>query len=177
MKFIIPLVLFSLLLTPLVASADIFRWVDDRGVVSFTDNMGNVPARFRAKAVQVDAPVESVQEVVIDQGAAKEKPTATAAKDKTEKNEPADDPKKKKLFGGKDEATWKKEAERMNFQVADTEKQMTEMRDRLADTSKMSRTEFLSLQNSLKLLEKRLEGQKSQQDGFMDSARKAGAPL
>lgn len=176
MKSIFPLVLFSLLLTPLVASADIFRWVDDRGVVSFTDNMGNIPAKFRAKAVQVDAPVESVQEVVIDQGASKEKPTATAAKDKAGKNEPADDAKKK-LFGGKDEAAWKKEAEKLNFQVADTEKQMTEMRDRLADTSKMSRTEYLSLQNSLKLMEKRLEGQKNEQNIFMDSARKAGAPL
>ena len=173
MRSILSLVLCGALLSPHIANADIFRWVDDRGVVSFTDNLGNIPAKFRTKAVQVDAPVEAVQEVVVEA----KQPAATKDKDKADKAEAADDPKKKKLYGGKDEATWKKEAERLNFQVTDTEKQIAELRDRMGDTSKMSRTEYLSLQNSQKLLEKRLETQKREQETFMDAARKAGAPL
>ena len=176
MKAKLPLLFFCLLLTPALASADIFRWVDDRGVVSFTDNLGNIPAKFRAKAVQVDAPVEAVQEVVVESGGSKDKQKSAVAA-KSDKDESADDAKKKKMFGGKDEATWKREAEKLNFQVTDTESQLSEMRSRLSDTSKMSRTEYLSLQNSVKLMEQRLATQKGQQEQFLDSARKAGAPL
>ena len=168
------IVLVCVLAVPLVASAEIYRWVNERGVVSFTDSLGNIPEKFRAKAQLIDAPVPPVQEVVMESGGSKAKPDAD---DKGDRKEAGDDQKKKKLFGGKDEATWKKEADRVNFEVSDTEKQIAEMRDRLGDTSKMSRTEYLSLQNSIKLLEQRLDGQKAKRDSFLDTARKAGAPL
>jgi len=168
------LVLVCILSVPLLASAEIYRWVNDRGVVSFTDNLGNIPEKFRAKAILIDVPVPPVQEVVMEQGGSKAKPVTD---EKGDRKESGDEQKKKKLFGGKDEATWKKEADRVNFEVSDTEKQIAEMRDRLGDTSMMSRTEYLSLQNSIKLLEQRLDGQKSKRDSFIDTARKAGAPL
>ena len=38
--------------------AEIFRWVDDRGVVYFTDNLHNIPAKFRAKATRVETRAE-----------------------------------------------------------------------------------------------------------------------
>jgi small-conductance mechanosensitive channel len=163
-----------MLAIPMVVSADIYRWTNERGVVSFTDNLGNIPPKYRAKAVLVDAPVPTVQEVVIDQGGSKAKAGADEAADRKDAGE---EQKKKKLIGGKDEATWKRESERINFEVSDTEKQIAEMRDRLTDTSKMSRTEYLSLQNSLRLLEQRLETQKAKRETFLDTARKAGAPL
>lgn len=173
MKTFALIVFTCLVLVPIIASAEVYRWTNERGVVSFTDNRGNIPERFRAKAVLIDEPMPAVQEVVVESGA-KDRP---GAEDKGEKKDAGDEQKKKKMFGGKDEATWKKEAERVNFEVADTEKQIAEMRDRLSDTSKMSRTEYLSLQNTVKLLEQRLAAKKSQQESFLDAARKAGAPL
>ena len=174
MKIAIVIAFVCAIMLPLTASADIYRWVNERGVVSFTDNLGNVPAKYRAKAVLIDANVPAVQEVIIGQvGEGKDK---AGDVDKDGKKDGADT-KQKKLFGGKDEATWKKESDRMNFEISDTEKQLSEMRDRLSDTSKMSRTEYLSLQNSIKLLDQRLNTQKNQRDNFLDTARKAGAPL
>jgi Domain of unknown function (DUF4124) len=32
---------------PLPSRADIYRWEDDRGTVHFTDDLGNIPAKFR----------------------------------------------------------------------------------------------------------------------------------
>lgn len=170
MKIFALIAFTCLVAVPVVVSAEVYRWTNERGVVSFTDNRGNIPERFRSKAVLIDEQVPAVQEVIVDSGA-KDKP---GAEEKGDKKDAAD---KKKLFGGKDEATWKKEAERMNFEVTDTEKQIAEMRDRLSDPSKLSRTEYLSLQNTVKLLEQRLATKKSQQENFLDAARKAGAPL
>lgn len=173
MKSALTAMLLGILLIPLTAGAEIYRWVNDRGIASYTDNLGNVPAKFRTKAVLIDEPVPAVQEVVIEPVATKERGTGD---DKKETKQASDD-QKKKLYGGKDEATWKKESDRMNQQVTETDKQIGEIRSRLTDTSKMSRTEYLSLQNTAKLLEQRLETQKQQRDSFLESARKAGAPL
>jgi clan AA aspartic protease (TIGR02281 family) len=34
-------------------AAEIIRWADDKGVVHFTDNLKNVPQKFRAKATRI----------------------------------------------------------------------------------------------------------------------------
>lgn len=36
-------------------AADILRWVDEKGVVHFTDNLHNVPEKFRANATRIKA--------------------------------------------------------------------------------------------------------------------------
>jgi clan AA aspartic protease (TIGR02281 family) len=33
--------------------ADIFRWVDDQGVVHFTDNLENIPEKYRSKVTRI----------------------------------------------------------------------------------------------------------------------------
>jgi len=43
---------FSTLLAPL-ASADIYRWEDESGGIHFTDDLSNVPAKFRGKAREI----------------------------------------------------------------------------------------------------------------------------
>lgn len=41
---------------PLTAfPADIFRWVDDKGVVHFTDNPHNIPGKYRSDAARIKA--------------------------------------------------------------------------------------------------------------------------
>ncbi|MFQ5851738.1 MAG: TIGR02281 family clan AA aspartic protease [Candidatus Binatia bacterium] len=34
-------------------SAELFRWVDERGVVHFTDNLHNIPEKYRAKMIRL----------------------------------------------------------------------------------------------------------------------------
>jgi len=40
---------------PSLQSAEIFRWVDERGVVHFTDNLGNIPEKDRLGATRIQA--------------------------------------------------------------------------------------------------------------------------
>lgn len=57
MKRIYPALLGALLFflpRPSLA-ADILRWVDEKGVVHFTDNLHNVPEKFRANATRIKA--------------------------------------------------------------------------------------------------------------------------
>lgn len=45
-------VIFS---APSLSAADLFRWVDERGVVHFTDNPHNIPERHKAGATRIKA--------------------------------------------------------------------------------------------------------------------------
>jgi len=47
------LVAATFLTTPPPSLADLFRWVDDRGVVHFTDNIHNIPERHRDSATRI----------------------------------------------------------------------------------------------------------------------------
>jgi clan AA aspartic protease (TIGR02281 family) len=37
------------------AAADLFRWLDERGVIHFTDSLHNIPENHRARAVRIQA--------------------------------------------------------------------------------------------------------------------------
>ncbi len=50
---IIALALFWL--PPLSAAGDILRWVDEQGVVHFTDSERNIPEKFRARVTRIKA--------------------------------------------------------------------------------------------------------------------------
>jgi aspartyl protease family protein len=47
------LVFFSVLV--LVRAADLFRWTDDKGVVHFTDNLHNIPEKYRSRSTRIKA--------------------------------------------------------------------------------------------------------------------------
>jgi clan AA aspartic protease (TIGR02281 family) len=43
------------LLPSLSAAADILRWVDEKGIVYFTDNVHNIPEKYRSNATRIKA--------------------------------------------------------------------------------------------------------------------------
>jgi clan AA aspartic protease (TIGR02281 family) len=45
--------LFFLFFTAAGDAVDLFRWVDERGVIHFTDNLHNIPEQHRAKALRI----------------------------------------------------------------------------------------------------------------------------
>lgn len=159
------------LLVAVSASADIYRWVDNRGVVSFTDNPASIPAQFRGKAVLMDAPEPAVQEVVSESKEGK-----STSPDTRKPTSATDGAEKKKLYAGKDEAAWKRDIARAQFELAEVEKQINALNERLRDTEKMSRGEYLNLQSTLKVLEIRRTNQKSKLDSLLESASNAGLP-
>jgi aspartyl protease family protein len=81
---------------PSLSAADLFRWVDERGVVHFTDNPHNIPEKHKNSATRIQAretppsqqppkpifldkatiPLQRKGQVVIVQGTVNEKATA-----------------------------------------------------------------------------------------------------
>lgn len=50
-----------LLIATSAAAAQIYQWKDSQGVVHFTDNPANVPAKYRSKSARDLKPLESVK--------------------------------------------------------------------------------------------------------------------
>ena len=158
------MLLLMLLLYPLSASALTYEWTDDRGTVSFTEDLGNVPKKYRKKVKVLDGD---------DGGAPQSTVINEPAKGKA-KEEPA---KAKKLFGGKDEAAWRNEFSTAKGNLQHAESGLVDLRARLNDTSKMSRSEYLTIQNTIKNEEARVQQLQKKLDALQESADRLGVPM
>ena len=153
-----------LLLYPLSAIAQTYEWTDDAGTVNFTEDLGRVPKKYRKK-VKVLGGDESGAPQVIE--------NAEPTKGKTKE---AGSLKEKKAPGAKDESL-RGEFGNAKANLQATEQEIERLRTRLADTSKMSRTEYLGLQNSMKQYEFRAEDLKKKLDQLRENAAKTGVSL
>jgi len=157
------LLVMMLLLYPLSSSAFTYQWTDDRGTVNFTEDLGKVPKKYRKKVKVSGGEDGAPQTTVISE------PESGKAKGATPLQG-------KKLYGGKDESGWRNEflSTRGNLQQAESD--LAELRGRLGDTSKMSRSEYLSIQNSIKHGESRQQQLKKKLDLLQESADRIGVP-
>lgn len=60
-------------------TAQIFQWIDDKGVVHFTDNSENVPVKFREKVLKRDLTVAPEQQNVPDNSGASQQPVTVSS--------------------------------------------------------------------------------------------------
>jgi len=152
-----------LLLYPLSAMALTYEWTDENGTVNFTEDLGKVPKKYRKKAKVLGAE-ESGPQTTVEPGepAKKTKPEAAG--------------EKKKLYGGKDEQSWRKEFALAKAEVKSTESELANLHGRLEDTSKMSHGEYLAIQNTIKHNEIKLQGQQKKLNELQESADRAGVP-
>lgn len=150
--------------------AQIYRWVDGKGVVSYTDNPASIPEPFRKRAVRVDEPPPPFEEIVIDQKKEGDR-EGEAIRPKKEGKET------KSLLDGKDEAALKRDVSRAAAEVADIESQLAGIDERISQKEKLSRGEFVTLQNSRKVLEIRLRKAREKQSEVTEAARRAGVTL
>ena len=158
------------------AAAVTYTWVDDQGTVNFTEDLGNVPPQFRKKAKVLGAEEETTPPAA---GETKEEPKPplqpkesgrTAEKPAVEKKE------LQKTYGGKSAETWKAEFGQLNAEVKAAEDQLVELRSRLGDLSKMSRGEYLTIQNTIRNSENRVVGLRKKRDALNQEADKAEVP-
>lgn len=174
MKIRTSLALLLLLLWSLPVAAEVYRWVDDRGTVNYTDSLGNIPRKYRHKATIVDesSGQPEIREVAEEPKkmeappAGQEKPPA--AKEGTEQ--------KKRVYGDKDEDAWRREFARLRSDLRQTQDSIDERRKRLGETEKLSRSQYLALQYDIGNLEKRLETLRGRLGALEESANKAGVP-
>jgi hypothetical protein len=167
-------IIFALLLIllPTLCTAEIYKWVDEKGQTGFSDDLGKVPRKFRDKAVvteQDQQAVEIIEKTEPDKGAKKggEQPASADNKGKGGA---------KLSFGGKDGDAWKQDFARQRHEVKSLEEQLVGIKERMADSSKMSRGEYLTLQNTAKDLDVRLGKAKQKLDALNTAADKAELP-
>jgi Domain of unknown function (DUF4124) len=166
----------SMVLFALPVIAETYTWEDDQGTVNFTEDLGKVPKQYRKKVKVVGEEEVPPPEANVGEG----KP---AFKVKTEvKTEAAREPKEKApavqqaVYGGKDAKTWQSEFTSSDADVKGAEKQLVEMRNRMKDTSGMSRSEYLNVQATIKSLESTVLERRKKRDDLKKDAETAGVP-
>jgi len=153
-----------LLLYPLSALAETYEWTDERGTVNFTEDLGKVPKKYR-KRVKVLGAEESPA------------PKSSVAPEPEPAQPKADEAQKgKKLYGGRDESAWRKDFLTANGELESAESELSALRERLQDTSKMSRSEYLAIQNTMKHAESRVARQQRKLDSLRENADRFGVP-
>jgi hypothetical protein len=173
------LILALLLAIPAVCSAEIYKWVDEKGQTGYADDLGKVPKKYRDKAAVTEKQEEAVE--IIEKGEANKTPKKggevkdDAAGDKGKSKEKEKD-KAKQLFDGKSGEEWKRDLARSKYEVKSLEDQSAGIKERMANAGKMSRGEYLTLQNTQRDLEVRIEKAKKKLDSLNQSADDAGVP-
>lgn len=174
MRLIIVTIL--LLAVPALCSAEIYKWVDEKGRAGYSDDLGKVPKKYRDNAVvteKLDQAVEIIEKSEPDKSPRKSgesKGGQTAGGDDKLKS------KDKPLYAGKDGAAWKMDFARQKHEVKSLEEQAAGIKERMADGSKISRGEFLTLQNTQRDLDVRISKARKKLDALSEAAEKAEVP-
>ena len=84
MKRILVIILFGLFISE-IAFAEVYKWVDDKGVVYFTDDITQVPEKYRPKAERIGLPEDKEETKV--QGELKSKKKEEAYRDRLGRGE------------------------------------------------------------------------------------------
>jgi hypothetical protein len=165
-----------LVLVALPAIAETYTWEDAQGTVNFTEDLGNVPPKYRKK-VKVLGDVESPPAEVNEVG---EKPAPRGKVEGSREGKPgapaAGKEKTKAIYGGKESEAWKAEFGALDADVKAAEKQLAETRTRMQETTGMSRAEYLTLQNRVKTLESSLLQRRKKLEALKQEAEAAGVP-
>lgn len=157
--------------------ADTYTWVDNQGTVNFTEDLGNVPAKYRNKVKVLSE--EEPPPAEVNQGG--EKPSAKVKPDaaREPRGEGAKAPgrdKAKMVYGGKTAETWKSEFGALDADLKASEKQLVETRNLVKDTSGMSRTDYLTIQNTLRAIENSVLMRRKKIEDLRREAEAAGVP-
>jgi hypothetical protein len=165
------LLVLLLVLYATSAAAVTYEWTDDRGTINFTEDLGKVPKKYRKKAKVLGAEENGTPQVIEEpvKGSATGSGSAAGTKDAAQKD--------KKAAPGKDDAALRSEYGAAKSQLQAIDKNIADLRGRLQDTSKMSRSEYLSLQNTLKQEEFRAQEQRKKVDQLRQNAERAGINL
>ena len=162
-----------LMLLAVQVEAVTYMWEDNQGTVSFTEDLGSIPQKYRKKAKIVG------EEDVAPSAAEQTKEEFKAGqrdKGRGETIEQAVPAVQKKTYGKKSGDTWRREFAQNRMDIKASEDQLDEHRGLLKDTSKMSRGEYLSIQLDVKSAESRLQRLKAKRDALTEEANRAGVP-
>lgn len=166
------LVLLTMLLAlPVHCFAEIYKWVDDKGQPGYSDDLGKVPKKYRDRVIVNEAETQAVEIVennTVDTSGSKNAEQKAVDKDIKGKD--------KQSFDGKNGEAWKRDMDRARHEVKSLEDQLVGIKERMADGSKISRGEFLTLQNTERDLNIRISKAQKKLDALSDAADRASVP-
>jgi hypothetical protein len=171
-KIISGVAALSALAVALPASAAIYKWVDNKGVVNFTEDYGKVPQKYRKKVKIAGDDQQAEPTVVIQE--LKEGKGDKPVKGESVKSEAGAG--KKVTFGGKEEGYWKEEFAKTKYELKSIREQIEAVNARMAKSDQMSRSEYKSLENTRKILEEQELSARKRLDALNAEAKKAGVP-
>lgn len=169
----------ALLVFSQAAAAETYRWVDDSGAMNFTEDLGKVPKKYRKKALVVGEEEAALPAV----GGPEVKPGQAELQGKDDQQSPAvantasvAKDLSKQVYGWKDGAGWKASFAEVNADLKGYEKQLVEQRNRLKDTTGLSRNDFLTIQNTIKSLEYSVLSNRKKLEELKQEAQRVGVP-
>ena len=169
-------VLIAVLMAVIMAvpsMAAIYTWEDERGVVNFAEDYGQIPQKFRKKARIVGEDTEEALEMESPAPDVKEKPKTSGDLPKEVSPAASDN---RKVFGGKDERVWRQEFAMLKAELKSIQDQIDAVNSRLAKSDQMSRSEYRILENTKKLLEEQQSAAKNKFEKLSADAQRAGVP-
>ncbi|HEU0265274.1 MAG TPA: DUF4124 domain-containing protein [Geobacterales bacterium] len=173
MRMILTLSLVLLLACPVVAAT--YRWTDARGTINFTDDVGNIPERYRERAVLVGAEQTPTTEV-IESSLPEPPPNTEGGGNGGTPAPPSAEVKKPVLYGDKEGTVWGQEFSTLRREIDETTTQIAEQKGRLANSANLSRAEYRGIESEIKRLEERQADRQRKYDELKSRALKVGVP-
>jgi hypothetical protein len=161
-----------LLAVPALCSAEIYKWIDEKGQTGYSDDLGKVPKKYRDNAVITEKQEQAVEIIEKNESEKSPKKGAEGKSEPDSKGKGKDKP----VFDGKSGDVWKQDFARQKYEVKSLEDQVAGIKERMVDPGKISRGEYVTLQNTQRDFDVRVEKAKKKLDALNDAAEKAGVP-
>lgn len=176
------LVLMVLLALPLTAGAEIYSWTDASGTVHFTEDLGSVPKKHRAKALR-----QARGEGMTAPAAAPDAPQAEAAEADAVDRQPVAQPEGADAasgpalpatrFGGRPAAEWQAEFRQLRQKLSQIEQQQEQVQRDGGDGSKaLSRQQVEEINARSSQLHNKYEATRLRFNQLVEQANQAGLP-
>lgn len=175
MKHLVLLIL--VLLLPVASGAANYSWTDPAGTVHFTDDLGSVPTRYRAKALRQAAGEETIPDA---------KPAAVKNESKTPSASVGAVPQAGSAqgtatpstrFGDRTAAEWQQQFQALRAQMKTIEQQMELLKQEGGDGKRMlGREKIAEINARSRQLNQEYEKTRLQHNQLVEQANKVGLP-
>jgi len=150
--------------------AETYSWVDSSGTTNFTEDISQVPKKY-LKKVRVRGDLTPSVSGGTESTAESVPPAPAGTKAPTGSNEI-----KETMYGNKSGKSWKADFDTLRAQIGATDDQISELNTRLGDVSKMSRSDYLGIQSSIRNLQFHRGELEKKQKTLNEQASQAGVP-
>ncbi len=165
------------LLLPVAAGAASYSWTDPAGTVHFTDDLGSVPSRYRAKALRQAAGEEAIPDT---------KPAAVKNESKTLAAPAGAIPQAgpaqgaatpSTRFGDRTAAEWQQQFQALRAQMKTIEQGIEQLKQEGGDGKRMlGREKIAEINTRSRQLNQEYEKTRVQLNQLIEQANKAGVP-